>query len=330
MHITFFCIGDRQTPSTRLRLLNYLPWLDKEGISNDLVVATDKSKLLRNIKRILGTARAVRSDIVFIQKLTLPSFIVDLLKLNSELIYDFDDALYIETKNQKNRSRRLNYILQKSDLVIAGNDELKRYAISYNQHVVTLPTPVPEVKQVPFKSKDSDALKTIGWIGSAHNLYNLEEKKDLFIKLMAYREDWQLHVVSNGSFSLDGFDHRVKNSNWTMETENQLIADMDIGIMPLENSEWNRGKCAYKALQMMAFAKPVVASPVGMNSAVIDSGVNGYLADKDGEWLDMLNNLLNSPDLRKTIGENAAQTVARHYSLAVLKNQFIKFLLSVL
>jgi len=330
MHITFFCIGDIHTPSTRLRLLNYLPWLKKKSISYDLVFATDKSKLIRNIKRIFGAVRAVRSDIVFIQKLTLPPFIINLLKINSKLIYDFDDALYVETQNQKKRSHRLNYILQKSDLVIAGNDELKRYAMGYNQHVVTLPTPVPEIKQGPSKSKDPDALKTIGWIGSAHNLYNLEEKKDLFIKLMAQREDWQLHVVSNGSFSLDGFDHRVKNFKWTLETEDQMIADFDIGIMPLENSEWNRGKCAYKALQMMAVGKPVVASPVGMNTTVIANNVNGYLADTDEAWLDALQKLLSSSDLRKSIGEHAAETVARHYILAVLKNQFISLLASVL
>jgi glycosyltransferase involved in cell wall biosynthesis len=114
---------------------------------------------------------------------------------------------------------------------------------------------------------------------------------------------------------LDGI--AAESFPWTEETEIERIAAFDVGIMPLHDTAWERGKCAYKLLQVMAAGKPVIASPVGANRQVVQHGVNGFLADSPEEWVDALHRLAD-PELRRRMGEEARQTVETQYSTAVV------------
>jgi glycosyltransferase involved in cell wall biosynthesis len=107
----------------------------------------------------------------------------------------------------------------------------------------------------------------------------------------------------------------VENVSWSLATETKDILSFDVGIMPLRDDAWSRGKCAFKALQMMALGIPVVASPVGANREVIQDGVNGFLADGAEEWAARLSSLAESPKLREEIGQRGRGTAISRYSL---------------
>lgn len=104
---------------------------------------------------------------------------------------------------------------------------------------------------------------------------------------------------------------------WAEETEGRLIQSMDIGIMPLDDTPWSRGKCGYKLIQYMACGLPVVASPVGVNSEIVEDGVTGFLASSDAEWRDAISRLLADADLRRRMGEAGRKRMEELYSLQV-------------
>ena len=321
MNVTFICIGDEQVPSTRLRVLSYLPYLKSQGIHHKIILSDPSSRLRRNLQRLGGTLTACRSDMVLIQKITLPVFMIKWMKRFTRIVYDFDDAVYLQNDDSPARRSRLRYILRHSDLIVAGNRILAEHARRYNANVIVLPTPVPVTASKP-PAADSEVRIVLGWIGSAHNLYNIDLIKEPLTVLFDRNRNLSLHLVSDGIYRLAGFDQQVHNIAWDLADEQQQVAQFDIGIMPLVDSEWNRGKCAYKAIQMMAQGIPVVASPVGMNRDVIQNENNGFLADSTNEWLDCIQRLIDSRHLRDSLGARALQTVTDNYALNVTAESF--------
>ena len=322
--VTFFCVGDAKVPSTRLRVLNYLPILAAQGVRPHLVLGGSSSRLKRGLTRAVGTLKAGRSDHVFIQKITLPVPQVRWLKRQARIIYDFDDAIHLRTAGSgSDVERRLTYVLRHCDLVVAGNRVLKEYAARYNPHVAVLPTPVSGTITPDPSVRPGPGL-VLGWIGSAHNLYNLDPIRDVLAGLMARNPGLELHLVSDGHYGIPGLEAGIKNIPWSLDTESRHVSEFDVGIMPLVDSPWNRGKCAFKAIQMMAHGKAVVASPVGMNRDVIHDGINGLLAASKDQWRDAVQRLVDSESLRRRLGESALRTVSDRFTVHALGERFCR------
>ena len=151
----------------------------------------------------------------------------------------------------------------------------------------------------------------VGWIGIPLNAHYL----NIVVPALRAVEGVTLHVVGGvAPAELAGI---AQNLPWTEDSEIARIAAFDVGIMPLHDTPWERGKCAYKLLQVMAAGKPVIASPVGANRQVVQHGVNGFLADNPDEWADALRRLAD-PELRRRMGEEARRTVETQYSTAVV------------
>jgi glycosyltransferase involved in cell wall biosynthesis len=240
------------------------------------------------------------------------------------IVYDFDDAVFLPNVSDANRfivslkwPRKIPEILRRSAAVVAGNDYLADFARRHNPAVVTIPTCVDTAKFVPRADAGGrDCSRSIvGWIGSPTTAPYLTTVADVLRRVSA-RQPFQLKISGAGEdVRFDGVD--TVNARWSLKDEVTLFNTCDVGIYPLMDDEWARGKCGFKAIQFMACGVPVVASAVGVNREIIADGVNGFLASTPEEWERKLGALLADAALRARFAAAGRRTVEQRYSLAV-------------
>lgn len=306
-------------------MVQMVPWLHRLGIDSDILFyphsLADRLALRRRLHHY---------DAVILQKKLLTS--IDLLlwsRLGRPLIFDFDDAIPFRQKARRGnhrstvRTRRFARTLRRADGVFAGNRYLAFLCTEVQKPVLVSPSPVP----YPVASRGErpdNPVACIGWIGGEGNLASLTAIAPILQRL-AERRRFRFTVVSDGRFHLDGVE--VVNIPWSQEHQEEEIARFDIGIMPLkEATPWSRGKCAYKLLQYMAAGIAPVASPVGMNTEVVEDGVNGLLAADPRGWERCLTRLLDDAPLRLRLGAAGQRTVAEGYTYPVIAEQWRNFL----
>lgn len=250
------------------------------------------------------------------------------------LVYDFDDAIYLPNVSEANRFIRLlkwpqkvPRIIRASDRVVAGNQYLARYSQAYNESVTMIPTCVDTAKFVPRALGDRKRNDlVVGWIGSPTTVPYLLSLREVLGR-MAGSHRFTLRV-SGAGHAVEFPGVAVANVPWSLEQEVSLFNTCDIGIYPLWDDAWTRGKCGFKAIQFMACGVPVVAAAVGVNWEIIQDGVNGFLAATETEWEKKLGWLLSDPALREKIGQAGRETVLERYSLAVYAPTMINVLRS--
>ena len=236
------------------------------------------------------------------------------------LIFDFDDAVFVPYVSPSNGylsylkfPGKTRAICRVAAHVMAGNDYLADYARAVNERVTVVPTTIDTERYVALLPKPASDPPVIGWTGSYSTAQHLRTLAPA-LRQLARRERFRLRVIGPPAFELEGVDLEVLP--WRSETEVEDLRPVDIGIMPLPDDPWSRGKCALKALQYMALGLPTVCSPVGVNSVIIRDGENGMLAATDDEWIEKLSTLLGSPDLRERLGRAGRATVEERYSAA--------------
>jgi len=277
--------------------------------------------LVSTANRILDLLRALRHDLIFIQREAFPYgppiFEKLLARLGKPIIYDFDDAIYLPQASKANKlfiflknSQKTKEIIRLSQQVIVGNDHLKEYAIRYSENVTMIPTAIDTDRYLISEPRSSDIV-TLGWIGSHSTLpyLNLVETA---LRQLSKRYDILLRIVG-GEYHLEGV--QVDNRTWSLQDEVSHLQSFDIGLMPLLDNERARGKCGFKALQYMAVGVPCVCSPVGVNREIVQDGYNGYLAGNEDEWIEKFSILIESPDLRCKLGLRGRATVEERYSI---------------
>jgi glycosyltransferase involved in cell wall biosynthesis len=309
--------------SSRYRLYQYLGGLQQQGIDARVVEAPAVGWRSRPAYVVRLLREAAATDVIFVQKRTLWKVIHMLRAINRHIVYDFDDALYVRPEEagigapltSSSRVRAgLRTILRVSKHVIAGNEYLAAYARRFNSHVTVIPTVLDMQRYQACKRQSGDPV-VLGWVGHPGNLVYLKLLIPVFDELdRRYGERVVLKVISSRPFETEvGLE--VINQPWRLEKEVEDLWDSDIGLMPLSDSAWTRGKCGFKALQFMALEIPTVASPVGVNADIIADGSNGFLATSTQEWVDKLARLIESPHLRDTLGRAGRKTVEDRYSL---------------
>lgn len=314
-----FLIMGRNVPSSRTRVLAYLPELERVGWKYELIAGGTGLLAKRSVLEAAG-----RADAVFVQKKILdPVFLEFLARRNRNVIYDFDDALFAdEPTGRRWRIKRpgslytrlhLNHTLRRARRVIAGNAYLAEYARRHGGSVSVIPTPVDVAEYHPSRRRQTAGGPVAGWIGTGRNLIYLRRLAPALRAAAAAHPGFRLRVVSDATFELEGVP--VENVRWSEAAAPVEVASFDVGLMPLDDDPWSRGKCAYKILQYMAAGVATVASAVGMNREVIEHGSNGYLAGSDAEWADALVGLFGDPDLRARFGRAGRETVDARYSL---------------
>ena len=194
---------------------------------------------------------------------------------------------------------------------MVGNPYLAEWSLQFNQNVTVIPTTIDTDKYTVESDKPAADVPIIGWTGSFSTVQHLDTLRGALQKL-AQRERFCLRVIGTPAYSIEGVE--VEAMRWRSETELEDLRPIDIGVMPLPDDAWSKGKCGLKALQFMALGIPVICSPVGVNTDIIQDGENGFLADTEDEWVEKLAQLLRSPELRKRVGLAGRATVERQYS----------------
>jgi glycosyltransferase involved in cell wall biosynthesis len=239
------------------------------------------------------------------------------------IVYDFDDAIFLPNVSEANRAisflknpGRVSTILTLSNEVIVGNEFLATYARRYADSVTVIPTAVDTARFRPRAGqREPDRELVVGWIGSPTTFPYLETLADV-LREVAARHRFVLKVSGAGRpVNFPGVNVQVVP--WSMSDEVTLFNSCDIGVYPLTDDDWSRGKCGFKAIQCMACGVPVVAAAVGVNREIIEDGLNSFLAATPQEWIEKLSRLLSDPPLRASMAKAGRDTIEERYSLRV-------------
>jgi len=232
-------------------------------------------------------------------------------------VYDFDDAVFERYVSPSNGYLSLlkcpgktAAICRLATHVIAGNRYLAEYARRHNEKVTIVPTTIDTDVYQPIRAARKH-VPVIGWSGSHSTVQHLRSI-DAALKRLATTHEFRLKVIGTKSYPLDGVV--VDAQPWRRETETVDLSEIDIGVMPLPDDRWSRGKCGLKALQYMALGIPTVCSPVGVNSEIIRHDENGLLASTEAEWVTALKTLLENGERRERLGSAGRRTVETGYS----------------
>jgi glycosyltransferase involved in cell wall biosynthesis len=247
-----------------------------------------------------------------------PALIERLVKrLGRPLVFDFDDAIYLLHTSHANRRlgwlkfpRKTELLCRISDHVVVGNSYLAAYAEQHNRNVTVVPTSVDLARYRPIERRTEGRI-VVGWTGSSTSQTHLEMFAPM-LAAIASRSDIEIRVLSDRKPSLPGVDFSWRP--WSAESEVDEMAAFDIGIMPMPDDEWARGKCSLKALLYMAMGIPAVCSPVGANREIISHGENGMLAACRDEWIRSISALADDPALRIRLGRAGRRTVEQEFS----------------
>lgn len=252
---------------------------------------------------------APKADICFFQKACIPKFpynhIATLKKKGIRIIFDVDDAVYTSKRDFSDRIAKL------SDVIICGNKSLKNHYLDYNKNIVVLPT-VENTNLFKPYWKDTFGNKTIGWIGSLTTINNLDVVVDAINRIVEEYPQVNFIIISNSALD---YTVKIKNTRLIKWSKDSYISDLSsitVGIMPLKDNEFNRGKCGFKLIQYLSLKKPVIASDVGVNQDIV--GSCGILANTEKEWHDALELILMNEQKYKKLVNNIENVFAQKYS----------------
>jgi len=343
-----------KSPGQRYRLEQWEPLLRERGVDityapfecaelNDVVYKQGQiAKKLRLVVQALGRRAALLSkltnyDVIYLHReaaLLGPAVFERLIHRSGvPIVFDFDDAIFLSYKSPSNGY--LSYLkfagktktnCRLAAHVMVGNPYLAEYARQFNQNVSIIPTTIDTDKYKPVNIEDSSGPIVIGWTGSHSTVQHLDTLRSALAKL-AQRESIRLRVIGTPNYQIEGVE--FETIMWRSETEVEDLSAVDIGIMPLPDDNWARGKCGAKALQFMAMGIPTVCSPVGVNTDIIQDNENGLIANSEDEWIEKLSLLIRSRELRARLGKAGRQTIEQRFSAAVQAPRVYEVLESV-
>lgn len=345
MKVLFLVAGPDIVASSRTRVYQYIPYLKRAGIQCYAIAYESQSscgaklnlfhknflskvisKLYNWLQILRFICRASRYDVLFIQRVLLPLSVQRLLKrINANIIFDFDDALYLNLK--KRFIERFNNLLRESKCIIVENRFTGDYASRFNKNIFTITGPIEVNRYLPKMGNPVRDKIVIGWIGSPATAVFLKPLYEVFQWLIRKYENLWIELIGAPGLNLGVANAIIKN--WRLETEVSDLQDFDIGIMPLPDDEWSKGKGGYKLLQYMAIGIPCVASPVGINREIIKDGVNGFLGGNQEEWMERLSRLIEDRELREKMGREGRNLAESLYSYEVNFPKFISILKEV-
>ncbi len=311
----------------RYRIPQFIPLFKKSGIETDLV------QLPRGIVVRWGRlARAREYDVAVLErKLIQPWELAFLRRRSQRLVFDFDDAIMYRSSRwtkpgSRTRMAKFRRIVESCDLILAGNSFLREQALKFTSEdrVFVIPT-VVDLARYPMRAEgEATEEVTMGWIGSSGTIHYVEKILPALEEVAKRFPRVCLKIVCDRF--LESSFIRVVKKPWEETQEIKDLQSFDIGIMPLTDDLWARGKCALKIVQYLAVGVPVVCSPVGMNGDIVRDGLNGFWATTRREWVDRLGILIEDPQLRKDMGRAGRRIVEEGYSLQVVGERLTRLL----
>lgn len=339
-----------EAPSQRFRFEQYIPYLEENGFKVEihpfLNVTTWKNlyssgnfgkktfgilgSFLRRFKLLFQLRHA---DHIFIHREAAqvgPPIIEWIIAkvLRRKYIYDFDDAIWLPNYSETNaRFHRLksywkvNFCMKWASEITAGNEYLASYARQFNSNVQIIPTTIDTENHHNLISNHTSEKLVIGWTGTHTTMRYLDELIPVLEELEK-NYTFTFLVISNEepTYSLKS----LQFIKWSKETEIEDLSKMNIGVMPLQHDIWSEGKCGFKGLQYMALEIATILSPVGVNTSIVQDGINGFLAGSRQEWKEKLILLLENNDLRIRLAKAGKQTIEERYSVNANRAKYLE------
>lgn len=344
--------------SSRTRVFQYLPYLRQHQVQTSLItvlpdarIAGSQVQVTRNPWRklcyYLGAGWRTFScglrafwqsrscDVLFVQKVIFPAPVRWLLRRRRPaLVYDFDDAIFTTEVRRQNwltawKQRRnaagLPAMLRLADQALVENDYTAGFAARHCPRVAIITGPIDTARyRAGASGNRSREQVVLGWIGSATTLEYLGMIQAPLARLVRRFPQVRVRVVGAAPVDLAGVP--VEAKPWSLEEEVADLGGFDIGLMPLPDDPWTRGKGGYKLLQYMAMELPVVSSPVGVNQQIVQDGENGFWARTPEEWEDRLARLVEEPELRRRMGRQGRAAVESRYALGLACGRLLEIL----
>lgn len=339
-----------EAPSQRFRFEQYLDFLEKQGHQIDRQSFLDTKtwrilykqgyqfiKIIGIIKGFLRRIKLLFSlkkyDYVFIHREATPigyPFIEYCIAkiCKKKIIFDFDDAIWLPNTSQENKlvarlkfHQKTNLICKWATKISAGNQYLVDYAKQFNQNVVLNPTTIDteNLHNADFFPNPKNNIFTIGWTGTHSTLFYLDFLWEVLEEL-EQKYTFKMIVIANQKpiTTLKSLEF----IEWNKNTEIQDLLKIDVGLMPLTDDKWAKGKCGFKALQYMALGIPTIASPVGVNTAIIQNNKNGFLCTTQQEWKECLISFFENKINYHQIAKNTRQTIVDNFSVIANEENF--------
>ena len=334
--------------SSRLRSYQYAPAFAAAGIQVDWSPLFDDPYILKlyregrrqplhvaaaYLKRLSALLRSHRYDLVWLEKESLPWLpsLLDpgLLAKRARYIVDYDDAVFHNYDQSASRLVRgflhdkIDAVMRRAELVVAGNPYLaQRARDAHAPRVEIVPTAI-DLDRYQVRGSSRNTGVVVGWIGTPSTQHMIQRLAPLLGSILDPTTD---RLVTVGARFEEPLLPIHESRPWTEETEVDEIRRFDIGVMPLVDRPFERGKCGYKLIQYMACGVPVVASPVGVNVNIVRSGDNGFLASSDDEWRRAIATLKADPTLRASMGSAGRALVEEKYCIQVTGPQLVRLI----
>lgn len=339
-----------RSPSQRYRFEQFQPYLEGQGFEFEyfyLIRAQDDQKfygagnylakisiLIRSIFKLwFKSFRAAQYDFVFVQREAFmlgTVFFERRFARKTKLLFDFDDSIWLQNVSEGNKklsflkdAAKTQKLIAIADMVFAGNSFLADYARQFNSNTKLVPTVVDSdnyQREVPTNKTKI----CIGWSGSFSTIPYFEYALPALQEIKAkYGDKVYFKVIGDANYYNKELD--IKGTPWSSATEVAELSEIDIGIMPLPNDEWTKGKCALKGLLYLSLEQAAVLSDVGVNGEVIEDGVNGFLVSSTADWVEKLSLLIDNPQLRREMGQKGRQTVLEKYSVLSEQENYVQY-----
>ena len=352
MQVLLLTRYERLGSSSRVRFYQYVPYLTAQGMKivnapffDDHYVhnlysgkrTSIKTVLWAYLKRLSVLTRSTSFDLLWVEKELfpwLPAWFEALFHtLKIPYVVDYDDAIFHRYDQHSSSlvrtllGRKIDRVMRHANLVIAGNDYLAEKAIKSGAKQVEYLPSVVDVSQYMRQEPVSNPIFRIGWIGAPVTASYLDLIREA-IELLS--QESKVHLVLIGAGSIKPFPNvSMEVLPWSESIERELSQKFDVGIMPLVDGPFERGKCGYKLIQYMASSLPVVASPVGVNQQIVEPRVNGFLATSSQDWYTALRDLRDNIQKRKMMGQAGRQKAEQMYNLQVTAPRLLNLLSSL-
>ncbi|MFL2565711.1 MAG: glycosyltransferase family 4 protein [Parvicellaceae bacterium] len=346
-----------RSPGQRYRFEQFFDYLELKGIQcflaniineKDEIALYHSKSILKKIKiglnsykrRWIHTSEIHQYDLIVIYREVLPTksiyFEKYISKNNIPIVYDFDDAIWVKDVSEVNKKisflkdeKKIEKILPLCKHITCGNEYLANFARKINPNVTIIPSTVDTDLYKPIVTSSKSDIVKIGWVGSHTTVKHFEMITDVYLELKKKFKN-KIEFVLIGDEQYHNKQLGIKGVKWENKKEVELFNSFDIGIMPIPNNEWSKGKCGMKGLLYMSVGIPTVMSAVGMNKKIIQNGKNGFLANKSSEWLEILSNLIENKNLRKKVGAKGRDSVEKNYSKNVVKETYFNLYTSLM
>lgn len=336
MKALFLCSNSRTEASMRFRVLQFQPEWAARGHQGTVSSFFDDAagrwwaRVARGtVRRARDMLRARSMDLIFVHREAFPlslNTFVRALPARLPLVFDFDDAVHLPVGGWRGRLARpesTRELIERADLVFAGNAELEEYARAFSARVRIVPTVVDTNRFRPRLQTGHRPL-VVGWVGSPSTAKYLHTVLST-LERVATEVPFTLRLIGAGR-RFSSTKMKIENLPWRLEGEVEAFQDLDIGIYPLVDDAWSRGKSGFKAIQYMACGVPFVASPVGAVRNVTHNGVEGLWAGNADEWHEGLRGLVLDAELRARLGTAGRAAAVERFSVSALAPRWVRAL----